>query len=82
MNEGISGLAGFLEKNSSLKFLDLSKNNFSDLGFDNFAAKFELNNGIKYLDISKCKELSDEGSLVTLAQSIANNRCLETINMN
>jgi Ran GTPase-activating protein (RanGAP) involved in mRNA processing and transport len=81
VNEGISCLAGFLDKNSTLKYLDISKNSFSDIGFDVFAAKVWMNKGITYLDISKCKEISDEGSLISLAESIAKNRVLETLNL-
>lgn len=37
LNEGIAGLAGFLEPNSTLTYIDLSKNNFGDAGFEVFA---------------------------------------------
>lgn len=34
------------------------------------------------LDISRNKELNDEGSLVTFAQSIAMNKSIQTLDMN
>ena len=80
-NEGITLLAGFLESNTTLNYLDISKNPYTDVGFEEFASLFQNNSGIKYLDISKCKDVTDEGALVTLADSISKNRCLETLNI-
>ena len=39
------------------------------------------NEGIKTLDISKNKEISDEGSLAMLAQSLAKNHVLRTLDL-
>jgi hypothetical protein len=56
--------------------LDIGKNEFSDFAFNSFAALLHKNNTLLLLDISKNKDLSDEGSLVTLVQSIAFNRSI------
>ena len=37
------------------------------------------NSGITFLDISKNKDLSDEASLVVLAESLVTNKTLKTI---
>ena len=37
--------------------------------------------GLMYLDMQKIKDISDEYSLVTLAQALEKNRCLRTLNM-
>ena len=37
-NEGIEMLSGFLKLNKTLKMLDISKNEFSDPGFEYFAS--------------------------------------------
>lgn len=54
--------------------LDLGKNEFTDQGFEIFAQKIEKNKSLTTLDISRNKDINDEGSLVTLIQSIANNK--------
>jgi len=46
--------------------LDLSKNEFSDHGFNSFAYEIMKNKGLSFLDISRNKDINDEGSLVTL----------------
>jgi hypothetical protein len=56
--------------------LDLTKNAFSDGGFEAFAVQLQRSMGITHLDISKNRELNDEGSLISLFQSIAKNRNL------
>ena len=61
--------------------LDIGKNEFSDFAFNNFALNFVHNNTIKMLDLSKNKDLSDEGSLITLVQSIAFNSSLQSIDL-
>jgi hypothetical protein len=78
-NDGVQYLAQFLDRNTTLMTLDISRNHFNDNGFEIFASQIGKNNGIIKLDISKNKDLSDEVSLVTLAEAIARNRCLETI---
>ena len=75
-NEGIKILADILPLNTSLKMLDLSKNEFNDHGFNTFAMEIGNNHNLLFLDISRNKDLSDEGSLVTLAQSIAFNKSI------
>ena len=56
--------------------LDIGKNEFSDLGFNEFAASLVDNQTLQLLDISRNKELMDEGSLVTLVQSLAFNKSI------
>lgn len=56
--------------------LDIGKNEFSDLGFNEFAASLVDNQTLQLLDISRNKELMDEGSLVTLVQSLAYNKSI------
>lgn len=80
-NEGMEILAGFLAKNKSLKMLDLGKNEFSDHGFEPFAAEIAKNTCLTLLDISRNKEINDEGSLVTLVQSIAFNKSIQTLDL-
>jgi Ran GTPase-activating protein (RanGAP) involved in mRNA processing and transport len=70
-----------LQQNTTLIFLDISRNHFTDQGFEIFAAGIGKNQGIEFLDISKNKDISDEGGLVTLAESIAKNRCLRTLDL-
>jgi hypothetical protein len=61
--------------------LDISRNHFHDPGFSVFAKELALNKGIKYLDISKNKDLSDEVSLVDLADCIAVNTTLRSLDL-
>lgn len=56
--------------------LDIGKNDFNDHSFNSFAAQLRFNQTLKLLDISKNKEIHDEGSLVTLVQSIAHNQSI------
>lgn len=67
-NEGIKTLAEFVKVNKSLKMFDISRNLFNDVGFKTFAAQLGVGCVLQYLDISKNRYLSDEGSLVILAQ--------------
>ena len=80
-NEGIAYLSQMLLTNRSLQFLDISRNQFNDQGFDVFAAGLEKNMGLEYLDVSKNKDISDEGSLITLAESLSKNRSLRTLDL-
>ena len=80
-NDGISALSKFLDKNKTLQHLDIGKNAFTDVGFDEFAKAIGKNKGIKFLDISKNKDLSDEASLITLAEALVHNKTLRTIDM-
>jgi hypothetical protein len=61
--------------------LDISRNAFNDQGFDVFAAGLERNMGLEYLDVSKNKDISDEGGLITLAESLARNKKLKTLDV-
>jgi hypothetical protein len=74
-------LSQMLRDNSTLNFLDLSRNLFTDVGFEIFANEMINSKGITYLDLSKNKELSDEGSLIALANSISKNRMLRTLDL-
>ena len=67
--------------NRTLLFLDVSRNAFNDQGFDVFAAGLEKNRGLEFLDVSKNKDISDEGSLITLAESLSKNRSLRTLDL-
>ena len=80
-NDGISALSKFLDKNKTLQHLDIGKNAFTDVGFDEFAKAIGQNKGIKFLDISKNKDLSDEASLITLAETLVHNSTLRTIDL-
>lgn len=67
-NEGIQIISEFIKPNTSLKMLDISKNNYGDQAFSIFAQEMGQHANLTYLDISKSKELNDEGSLITLAR--------------
>ena len=62
--------------------LDLGRNMFNDLGFKQFAQQLGGDCIFKYLDISKNRDLSDEGSLVVLAQQLEFNRSIQTLDLN
>ena len=80
-NEGLIILARFLPTNTTLTHLEISKNNFSDAGFDHFAQLLAKNKGLKFLDIAKNKDISDESSLITLADALTVNRSLQTLDV-
>ena len=80
-NDGIAAFAKFLDKNSTLLHLDIAKNAFADAGFEHFAKALGNNCGIKFLDISKNKDLSDEASLITLADALVMNKTLRKIDV-
>ena len=80
-SDGILQLSKILPVNTSLKMLDIGKNEFSDLAFNEFATLIRENNTLQLLDISRNKELLDEGSLVTLVQSLAINKSIQTIDI-
>lgn len=61
--------------------LDIGKNEFNDHSFNEFASALRHNQTLQLLDISRNKDLSDEGSLVTLVQSIAFNRSIQTLDL-
>ena len=80
-NEGIANLAQFLPHNKTLSHLDLSRNQFNDIGFDVFAEQLSFNEGLTFLDIAKNKEITDEGSLITLCHALTVNKKLKTIDL-
>jgi Ran GTPase-activating protein (RanGAP) involved in mRNA processing and transport len=69
-------LSGFLPINSTLRVFDISKNNFNDTGFQDFAKALAFNKGIDSLNISKNKDITDEIGLKELALALASNQCL------
>jgi len=81
-NQGLSIFSGFLEANSGLKVLDISKNLFTDGGFIDFAKGLAKNKGISSLNLSKNKDISDEYGLKELANSLFENSCLSVIDLN
>jgi len=80
-NDGLAQLSKFLNVNSTLRHLDLSHNSFNDSGFDIFAEALAHNNGLTFLDIAKNKEVTDEGSLVTLCHALTINKRLKTLDV-
>jgi Ran GTPase-activating protein (RanGAP) involved in mRNA processing and transport len=80
-NEGIKILSEFVKVNKSLKMLDLGRNMFGDIGFKSFALELGAECILSYLDISKNRDLSDEGSLIILAQQLAHNKYLQTLDL-
>lgn len=80
-NDGIMILAQFLPHNSTLRHLDLSRNQFNDSGFDVFAEILAQNEGLIFLDIAKNKEITDEGSLLVLCDALTQNKKLQTIDL-
>jgi hypothetical protein len=80
-NEGIRTLSEFIKVNLSLQMLDLGRNMFGDAGFKFFAQEMGAACKLTYLDISKNKDLSDEGSLTILAQQLAHNKYLQTLDL-
>lgn len=57
-----------MKPNTSLRMLDISRNLYGDASFSAFAQEMGMYATLTFLDISKTKELSDEGSLITLAK--------------
>jgi len=57
-----------VKPNTSLRMLDISRNLYGDASFSAFAQEMGMYATLTFLDISKTKELSDEGSLITLAK--------------
>lgn len=80
-NEGISSFSTFLAHNKTLKLLDISRNLFNDMGFNEFAAEMGRNEGLEFLDIAKNKDVTDEDSLITLANSLVTNKSLKTLDL-
>ena len=80
-NDGIIILADFVKPNQNLKMLDISKNSYGDIAFQSFAAEMGEHSTLTFLDISKSKELSDDGSLLTLAQQLQFNSHLQTLDL-
>ena len=80
-NDGVATLAGFLPHNDTLRHLDLSRNSFSDAGFAVFARALGENRGLAFLDIAKNKDVTDDGSLVTLCDSLTKNEKLRTLDL-
>ena len=80
-NEGLAILSQFLEFNTTLRHLDLSRNAFNDSGFDTFAEALAYNEGIDFLDIAKNKDVTDEGSLITLCEALTINKRLKTLDV-
>lgn len=69
-NEGIIQFSKFLPLNTTLQHLDLSRNSFTDNGFETFAELLGKNGGLKFLDVSRNKDLTDDGSLITLTEAL------------
>ena len=80
-NEGVATLAQFLPHNKTLSHLDLSRNAFTDAGFDVFADMLSANEGLTFLDIAKNKDITDEGSLVTLCHALTVNKKLKILDL-
>ena len=80
-NEGVRTLSEFIKINKSLQMLDLGRNMFGDAGFKFFAQEMGAACNLTYLDISKNKDLSDEGSLIILAQQLTHNKHLQTLDL-
>ena len=80
-NEGIIQFSKFLPLNTTLHHLDLSRNSFTDNGFETFAELLGKNKGLKFLDISRNKDLTDDGSLITLTEALEKNRSLKTLDL-
>lgn len=80
-NEGLAIMSTFLEQNKTLRHIDLSRNVFNDSGFDTFAEALAHNEGIVLLDIAKNKEITDEGSLLVLCESLTINKKLQSIDL-
>lgn len=74
-------MSTFLEHNKTLRHIDLSRNVFNDTGFDTFAEALAHNEGIVLLDIAKNKEVTDEGSLLVLCESLTVNKKLQSIDL-
>lgn len=70
-----------LPHNKTLQHLDLSRNAFNDTGFEEFADLMSQNEGLIFLDIAKNKDVTDEGSLITLVDALSNNKHLKTIDL-
>jgi Ran GTPase-activating protein (RanGAP) involved in mRNA processing and transport len=64
-----------------LTHFEVPKNNFTDAGFEVFAKQLACNVGIRFLDISKNKDITDEGSLIALAESLVKNKTLKTLDL-
>jgi len=67
--------------NSILKVLDISRNQFTDQGFIDFAKGMAYNKGIESLNLSKNKDVSDEYGLRELAYSLSSNSSLSVIDL-
>ena len=80
-NDGLTNLAQMLPYNKTLNHLDLSRNQFNDSGFEEFAKLMAENMGLEFLDIAKNKDVTDEGSLITLADSLSVNGKLKTLDL-
>ena len=80
-NDGVTNLARMLPYNATLNHLDLSRNLFNDSGFEDFARLMAENTGLKFLDIAKNKDVTDEGSLITLVDSLSVNERLRTLDL-
>lgn len=74
-------MSGFLEFNKTLRHLDISRNNFNDSGFDRFAQAMAYNDGLTFLDIAKNKDVTEDGSLSTLCDSLTENKMLRTLDL-
>ena len=79
--QGIKHLSAFLPRNTTLKLLELVKCTLTDAGFSDFASALGKNNGIEILDISRNRDITDEGSLLTLAKSLRKNQSLKTLTL-
>jgi Ran GTPase-activating protein (RanGAP) involved in mRNA processing and transport len=80
-NEGLMKLSLFLRINDKLKKLDVSNNRFGDSGIEIFMAGLSLNKGISDLNLAGTLNLTEDGSLVTLASALANKENIRTIDL-
>ena len=74
-------MSGFLAANDTLKLLDISRNNFTDGGFIDFAKGLAHNKGIASLNLARNKDVSDEFGLKELAAALTSNSSLAMIDL-
>ena len=60
----------FLLFNKTLQILDMSKNLFTDYGFQDFVEGFSQNEGIQDLNISKNKDITDDIGLREISNAL------------
>ena len=60
---------------------DISRNNFTDTGFVEFAKHLAHNKGIESLNICRNKDVSDEIGLKELASALSKNSSISVISL-